>query len=357
MIFFEDFEGIKNDQRIGITNLLSNITTREGSHKGGWARLLKCQLVNLGHQDVKILDNKDSLSDFDVIIFDLGAEFSGALNMFGGLDDKVFKRLTQILEFKGRLFSWKHKLPDINVLESRRTNASTCEAFKSTPTSFLGDISRTLETCQTFDHAFRTERLLLGDSHTPSVWTPDLMIERRDGRTLKGMVENDTLQKYYQAFINAGVKLSHIHVHCSSIDIRHHLGRELDPEQATINLADQFINKLMNIGDVFITVNHTMGIEDESRELPKTGYFKGTPYYGSWELRNRLRTIFNTMMDRIVYVDHEAESFKLPSYFFDSYGKLQFEVMERPGSVHISPEHYRWNLDTNKDRWIHEESR
>jgi hypothetical protein len=48
---------------------------------------------------------------------------------------------------------------------------------------------------------------------------------------------------------------------------------------------------------------------------------------------------------------------KFPEYFFDATGKLQFEVMEKPQSVHLSPEHYRWDLDNNRDRWIHEEGR
>lgn len=351
MKFFNDFQ-VQLNKKIGITSLISNITTREGSHKGGWSRLLKCQLNNLGHNDVTILDNKNSLSQFDVIIFDLGAEFSGSLNMFGGLDEKVFKRLNEIKDFKGSLYSWRNELPSILTLNGRRTNESTCEGFKQTPETFLNDVQSVLNTTQVFNHAYRTDTLLIGDSHTPSVWTPAAMIERRDGRTLNGMIENYTVKKYLGLLKDAGCEIKHVHIHCGSIDVRHHVCREKDPEQTVAGYLINLVAQMYEIGyDERVTLNHTMGIEDESRELPKTGYFKGTPFYGNWELRNRCRLIFNEVVDDYTKGCPGWKSLGFPEYFFDDSGKLRFEVMEKPQSVHLSPEHYRWNLDANCERW------
>lgn len=349
MKFFEEFK-VSKESKIGITNLLSNITTRPGSHKGGWARLLKCQLANKGYT-AKILDNKDSISNFDVIIFDLGAEYSGALNLFGGLDEKVFKRLNELKEFKGQLFSWKNSLADVRVLESRRTNVSTCEQFKSTEPGFLQSVHEVLATTQVFDHVYRTESLLIGDSHTPSVWTPEYMIERRDGRTLKGMLEKHTIQKYIQKFKDAGVVINNIHVHCSSIDIRHHVCRESDKEQTAASMVCELVNQLHNFDFQTVVLNHTMGIEDESRELPKTGYYKGTPYYGAWGERNLCRLVFNEVVDDYTKDCPGWSHLKFPDYFFNPEGRLSFDVMEVPQSVHLSPEHYRWDLDKNIKRW------
>lgn len=354
-MFFENFN-VSKDETIGITHLLSNITTREGSHKGGWARLLKCQLKNMGYNNVKILDNKDSILEYGIIIFDLGAEFSGTLNMFGGLDEKVFNRLNEIKNFKGSLYSWRNDLPSILTLSGRRGNASSCDAFKQTPETFLQEVQSILDTCKTFQHAYLTNNLLIGDSHTPSVWDPSYMIERRDGRTLKGMVEKGTIEKWVvQTFgITLGHQLRSVHVHCSSIDIRHHLGRELDPLRSTAELGQKLLESLMKISDTTLIVTHTMGIEDESRELPKTGYFKGTPFYGPWDLRNRMRDVFNAVMDEFPKIDHDTFVLKFPKYFFDETGKLKFDVMEKPGSVHLSPEHYKWDLENNRPRWTHE---
>lgn len=351
MSFFEDFN-VDPREKIGITNLLSNITTREGSHKGGWARLLKCQLTNLGYQNVKILDNKDSICDFDVIVFDLGAEYSGSLNLFGGLDEKVYKRLFELKNFKGGLFSWKHSLPNVHEgLKSRRNNKSTCERFRNEDPGFLGLVQTNLERTRTFDHAYWTEFLLIGDSHTPSVWTPQYMIERQDGRTLYGSLQKSVISELVSKYQSKQVM-----IHMSSIDVRHHLARLPEPEVATTQLVTGLLNQVAFLFSLFqvnrVTVVQTMGIEDESRELPKTGYYKGTPFAGSWEIRNRIRCIYNEMLNECSkLIGWDILNF--PEYFFDEAGKLRFEVMEKPQSVHLSPEHYRWDFEKNESRWNH----
>lgn len=357
VMFFSDLN-VDKSQPVALTNLLSNITTRDGSHKGGWTRLLKCQLENMGFKKVKVLENSDSLKDFGMVIFDLGAEYSGALNMFGGLDEKVFKRLNEIKDFKGSVYSWRHSLPDLSVLSGRRSNKSSCQAFKETPETFLGEVNQVLSKCQVFQHAHQTTKILIGDSHTPSVWTPEFMIERRDGRTLKGMIERGTIHNIVNVnFRHLGVDIDTVHVHCGSIDIRHHVHREPNADLYVVDLATKLIQSMMDVSDAKLIATHTMGIEDESRDLPKTGYFKGTPFMGSWAERNRSREIFNAVIDELPKMDQNTEVIKFPQYFFDESGKLKFEVMEKPGSVHLSPQHYRWDLDNNRDRWTHEKGR
>lgn len=353
--FFEEHQ-IKKELKIGITGLLSNITTREGSHKGGWARLLKCQLVNMGYSSVEILNNKNSLSEYDIIIFDLGAEYSGTLNLFGGLDEKVFKRLAEILEFKGQLFSWKNQLPNVfEALKSRSSNSSTCEEFKRQTPEFLRDVQSKLEGTKVFKHAYRTHKLLISDSHGPSVWTPEYMIEREDGRTLYGALKNNIIENLLTTY-----RPDEVMIHMSNIDVRHHLCRQLDPEQSAwqmLNDLGQLMFSFKNVGLVQnVTLVQTVGIEDESRELPKTGYYKGTPFYGDWNRRFMIRDYMNSKMHELCYLCNKPKLFEwklveYPNYFFDKTHKLRFDVMEKPGSVHTSPEHYRWNLEKNELRW------
>lgn len=349
MIYFRDFN-IPTNVTIGITHLLSNITTRPDSHKGGWTRLLKCQLNHCGYPNVKILDNKDSLNDFQYIIFDLGAEFSGSLNMFGGLDEKTFKRLQELEQFQGEFLSWRNDLPDISVLEARRNNASTCEDFKTTNGDFIPRVCEKLKMVRKFDHAYKTNRLLISDSHGPSVWDPSFIIERRDGRTLQGLLDNHTIPKY----LNLIPDIDMLQIHCSSIDIRHHVFRESNPEEHIAFMAQRLLDQSQVFqGHKIFT--QTMGIEDESRELPKTGYFKGTAFCGTWEQRNLARTIFNEVIElgaTEISAHHSLASVQaLPDFFFDETGKLKFDVMEKPGSVHTSPAFYRTNLDTGDSRW------
>lgn len=351
LMFFTEAQ-ISKDNSIGITNLLSNITTREGSHKGGWTRLLKCQLLNCGYKNVKILDNQDKLSDFDVIIFDLGAEYSGALNMFGGLDEKVFKRLREIQNHDGLFFSWRNQIPNLKILKQRRNNESTCEDFKKSNEIFLDSVIEELLCTTVFQHTYKTDSLLIGDSHSPSVWDPSCMIERADGRTLFGMNRDMTVVELCKKFD----WIQNIMIHASSIDIRHHLMRQDDPEQATASLVINLVGQIYEASeaidrDLNVTLVHTVGIEDESRKLPKTGFYKGTAFFGTWEQRNRLRSIFNEVINDYTKGCPGWNHIEYPKYFFDDAGKMQEQFMEVPASVHTSPQHYRWNLEENKERW------
>lgn len=349
--FLADLNEIQDTSRkIGITGLLSNITTKPGSHKGGWARLLACQLRNEGYQDVTILTNKDSLSDFDVIIFDLGAEYHGVLNLFGGLDSKCFIRCIELLNFSGTLYSWRHRLPNlVEIIQGRFKNTSTDPNFKESFTpDVLERLDRRLESTLVFQHVAKKDKLLIGDSHTPSVWDPSYMIERQDGRTLFGALKSETIKELVKKY-----EPKEIMVHMSSIDVRHHLARQENPEVKTAELALGLTAQLSSLA-IPCTIVQTMGIEDESRELPKTGYYKGTPFAGSWELRNRLRNVFNMCINDLTLLDGDLSVLTFPGFFFDQTGKLYFEVMEKGGSVHISPEEYRWNLDKNQLRWNHE---
>lgn len=344
MRFFE-WHSEPRTNKIAITGLLSNITTKPSSHKGGWTRILKCQLESIGYTHVKILDNKDSLLDYDTVIFDLGAEFSGALNMFGGLDEKTYKRLKELYDFKGKIYSWRHALPKLSeALKSRGNNASTCEAFKAERKDFLDILDAGLSFTAVFDHAYVTDKLLIGDSHTAGVWTPQYMIERRDGRTLEGMLNNKTIDKIISQFPQ-NVPIKELFIHASSIDIRHHWGRHQNPAASAQVWAQTLVKELHRLG-IPSGVMHTMGIENENRDLPKTGFFKGTPFYGTWGTRQGMRDVFNTTISnsQIGYKEY-------PETFFNVNGELDFSVMEKPQSVHISPEFYRTDLDTGKVRW------
>lgn len=305
----------------------------------------------MGFEHVHILENGCDLNKFDYIIFDLGAEFSGSLNLFGGLDEKVYQRLKEISTFTGRLFSWRNQLPKVSeALKGRMENKSTCDAFKKESPDFLNKVQNVLDKTEVFDHAYKTDALLIGDSHTPSVWGgPNWMIERRDGRTLDGMIKNNTIAKYLK--LMPWVK--HLHVHCSSIDVRHHWCRMEDSEQSAASAVINIVSQIHDFDDQLetVTLNYTVGIENENRKLPKTGYFKGSAFYGSWAQRNMVRTIFNEVINEYTKDCPGWSKVEYPPFFFNGSGQMMEEYMEVPGSVHTSPEWYRYDLDKNELRW------
>lgn len=360
MEFFSDFD-LPKDTKIGITNLLSNITTKDHSHKGGWTKLLKCQLNNLGYNNVKIMDNKDSINHFEAIVFDFGAEYKGTLNLFGGLDEKCYKRVTELLEFHNRgngLYSWQHLPPDLgSVIISRKTNKSTCDEFKNYSDNDVDKVINMVNSIAKFDHVKFKPHLLIGDSHTPSVWTPDMLIERQDGRTLHGMINKNTITETIQKFENASIAnqknydFNEITVYAGNIDIRHHLMRQESPWDAAIQLVSYLEARLKQEAvKCKINVVQMLPIEDESRKLPKTGYYKGAPFTGSWNERSALHEIINGEIERMC-LRNGWQVYKHPKAFYNNIGQLPFDVMEKPKSVHISPMHYRWDLENNKERY------
>jgi len=88
-------------------------------------------------------------------------------------------------------------------------------------------------------------------------------------------------------------------------------------------------------------------IENESRPLPKTGYYKGTPFAGTWSERNALVNQINLGIDDMAKRNN-WKVYKHPEVYFNAKEELTFDVMEKPKSVHISREYYRWNMETNQ---------
>ena len=339
MKYFVDLVQDK-DIKIGITSLLSNITTKDHSHKGGWTKLLKCQLINAGYENVDILNNSSRLEDFSHIIFDLGAEFGGTINLFGGLNDKAFARVQELNDFKGKLFSWHHEVPCLDkLIESRQHNNSTFEGFKDYPKLNLF--------IEVFKHVEWKKHLLFGDSHTPSVWTPDMMIERRDGRTLYGAISNEEIDKAIEE-----TRPRRAYYLSWNIDIRHHICRVNENDFSTGFAGFRIVRDLVNSLPLHLKVNMVkpLYIEDESRKLPKTGYYKGQPFYGTWFNRNHVRYTMGTVMENLAEEDKSLGIVDWPENFVNEAGQLKFDVMERPQSIHLSPKFYKWDLDENKKR-------
>lgn len=356
--------------RIGITSLLSNVTTKPGSHNGGWARLLSASLRSSGFTQVAVMgpdsDQRPWDEQYDVVLLICGTQPNSSVNLFGGLSFEVFRRLNRLAEFSGTLMSWSYPPQSlVKALKGRESTKTCCAEFKS-----LTDKSQFLEAVDdeqlrqavVFEHPVLTDRLLVSDSHGPAVWTPDYMIDRVDGRTLHGLLRSDLLVDLARNSWLRGIA-----VQASSIDIRHHLMRRPDPKQAVMDLAERLVQQLEEWGDREVRVHATMGIEHPSRRMSTSGFYNGTPFHGSWEERNDLRNWFNVAMSNACAT---ARSFGKDWQFIDyprdffytekdeevasgdhRVGELRQSIMEPTRGVHVSPEHYRWNLDNDESRW------
>jgi len=338
--YFTDYEQ-DHSIKIGIAALVGKLSPKDSSHKSGWAFMLCNQLWHAGFKNAEVITEVNvDWSDYDVILIEHGMEFKGAFNIFGGANDDLYHQLNRLFVEGVRFYSLHHDMPAVNELIEKRLKTGS-DLFKTLETRI--DEAKTIcSQIPRVDHIEKTDKLCFGDSHSFSQYTPGYMCDRNDGLTLFG-----TLKRGMEECVYPWTK--ELRVYLGNIDIRHHLMRQKDPESALEGLMQNYEGELLRMqerGIEKIEIVQALPIENESRALPKTGYYKGTPFAGSWEERTHLVNTFNW------YVNEMGERngwqvWKHPDVYLNSIGELDFEVMEKPKSVHIARKYYRWDLTNN----------
>ena len=302
------------------------------------------QCVNAGYTDVTILDKSEKLNSYDVIILYLGISYEGTLNLFGGLGDDFCKKLIQLESFPGRLLSLQHEMPDLVDMVSKRLKNSSTSPFAKIID--LEELQKAVNRTEKFDIVEKTTKLCFGDSHSFSMYQPGYMTSRNDGLTLFSILRDGLKEKIIEKSGIDTNDLTHLTFYAGNIDIRHHICRREDYLKAievmVLYLAEQL--KSLNIPNIEIV--HAIPIENESRNLPKTGYYKDTPFYGSWAERTEVVKRFNRIVD-MVCTNNGWKSLHWPSEMLNENKELSFDAMEKPKSVHISREFYRWDRENN----------
>ena len=75
-------------------------------------------------------------------------------------------------------------------------------------------------------------------------------------------------------------------------------------------------------------------IENETRKIPKSGFYNKQPFHGTWEERNNARKLFNEI------IHDSGLGIKWTNYLLNKKGELDFDYMEKPQSIHLSREYY-----------------
>ena len=94
-------------------------------------------------------------------------------------------------------------------------------------------------------------------------------------------------------------------------------------------LARRYVEEVKNLS-VPARIYELLPIENESRKIPQSGYYKGKPFYGTWDERNSARKLFNEIIHDSGY------GIKWTNYLMNSKGELDFDYMEKPKSIHLS---------------------
>jgi hypothetical protein len=316
------------------------------SHRAGWGHLWSTKL----NQKMAYANDYTSAPE---VYFDHGMEFnedSKGLNYFLKTEesyDKLAARLELIQNFTGRLYSLDIDCPLYGTRAKSRLCDGASARYKSLDFARIDAVCRQAQTVTMA--SIPTSTLVIGDSHSVSAWVPSASISRNDGKTLYGALKSGLIDQ--QLSLHPDVR--YLRTYFGNIDIRHHLMRSPSPIVDTMVLASEYIHQLVTMATKYkldaIDVVEPLPIENESRVLPKTGWYKGTPFYGTWSERNNLRRIFAHELE-VGCREYGFNFIKWPQSFKNDQGELDFAVMEKPRSVHISPEFYLWKLHDKPTR-------
>lgn len=324
------------------------------SHRAGWARYWANELAING-EDIELLTTKkmsvlDKCGKGDTVYVYHGMEFKGQLNLQSGLSEDILGRVSRILKAAKRgvkFVSLDEPMPNYGKLFAERNmDPTSSEALTKafTKASVLRSPTH---------HPLN---VVIGDSHSLSMYRPGAIICRNDGLTMHGALKQE-LPRIAGAYEFATgitlVRMQTLTLYFGNIDIRHHLLRQPDVKSSIKDMVTEFGKQAeqtrwdMDAAQVEIVM--PLPIENECRQIPKSGWYKGTPFFGSWHERHQARIMLRDELKKMAkkrgYLTYEH-----PRHFVNKQGELPFEVMEQPRSVHIRPSEYR--LVQEGESWL-----
>jgi hypothetical protein len=304
------------------------------SHRAGWARYwakeLGAELLT-----TKTMDQVGLRGRGDTLYLYHGMEWSGAMNLQSGLTDEIVLRANRLIAAQkhgAKIISLDQPMPTYAKLLADRGYKNEYDLNKAlSKSSFLTAPK------------LKPRRIIMGDSHALSQYVPDSVIFRADGQTLHGALLVGLNKRLDGFLFETGVEGATILTsYFGNIDIRHHIMRQPAPPQAIKEMVAEYGKQLLVLSRTFpvIEVVQPLPIENESRILPKTGWYKGTPFFGSWAERMAAMSIMNLALANMCR-KHGFTYIRHPKHFINKQGELSFDVMECPRSVHIRPSEYR----------------
>jgi len=284
--------------KIGTIGILNNPSSSLNSHSAGWNNIINKQFGSV------TLNQDDNWNDYDVLIINHGPNFKpGVFNVIGGISEDVMLRANKLISFE--LVKPDDKVYQYDGFQMKDFIAK--RSLNLTYNKVIPNINPAVK-----------DKLIVGDSHSISCWPGvDYSIDRRDGKTLHSFLQNPIKADFY---------------YFGNIDVRFHLGRQVDPIQSTKNLVKNYIELAKQNN---AKVSCLLPIESESRKLPGTGLYKGQKFYGSRELRSNLVELFNNEL-----LSSGLEVNQWPQKWYDDIEFYEKEVMEPKQSVHIRPKYY-----------------
>jgi len=325
-------------KKIAIDDVVTTYSPKKESHKSSWPYLLSSQLKSVGLMS-DVLAKNDDINRYDVWLISLPMEFQGTFNLFGGANEETASRIKRLSKFKGQIYILNQDMPDMGAFIESRMNAA-CDEWKEMDPQTYTDLSKKIER---IDLILKSDTFIYGDSHSVSVYEPGANISRNDGQTLHGFLKRKEEFTY-----PPGTK--RIILYMGNIDVRHHIFRQENPMQALENLVKRYVEFAKELQEVhgmeYVGLVDLLPVEHEDRKIPKTGWYKGTPFFGTRQQRADAVKQFNKLLNLFSYeYGHDVISWPKEWYVLDP-DKYAKEYMEKPGSVHLSRSAYHYDFET-----------
>lgn len=321
---------------IGLTGVLGNPSTSLSSHNAGYTYYIKSRLRQLHPNcNIEILDLRhiEHFAECDLVYLTEGLNFrEGVFNLFGGVSSDLETRLRNLctLDLYHEIRSFGPETIDYTPLVHKRLNGVVLgESW------YMPNVKKIVDG----EGDLKSTDLVLGDSHSLSVYYERAVLSRNDGKTLYSFLK-DGIENYVPRHIE------NLTFYAGNIDVRHHICRiyedELDAAEEAHLLAVRLIDALLETKHSLdlknISVVKLLPIESEDRKIPKTGWYENKPFSGSWLNRSMVRNVFNEALETY----GKSSGLEILSFegFENEKGELDQSFMEARQSVHIAPRHY-----------------
>lgn len=301
--------------KAAIVGMLNNVSNSQNHHGGGYSRIM-VRIIKESIPEVEFTVNPEpnTWNEYNCLCILEGVNYQeNTFNFIGGPQPEHTEKLKAILDYKGTI-KFINKSLDFSQFNKRF--------------SLEGEFP----TGKTIDFAIKygekTKKVVIGDSHSLSVWKPGFGLNRTDGRTLHGFLNRATPDEF-------NYKYDETITYFGNIDLRFHLMRQSDPKQATKDLFSKYIDFSLKLNNN--TIAKLLPVENESRKLPGTGLYLKKAYFGTREERMELREIAHEILDK-----SGIKTIDWPNEWIDEDGTKMFEYMEPKQSVHLKPKYYKF---------------
>jgi hypothetical protein len=338
-----------------VSTPLIPISKKMGSHRGSQGIIYAQMLREDGWDIAANISGEHYIKDFnrfaELVVYH-GNDWTGSVNLFGGLAKFPYiHNFVNFSKFQGPVHSLMIDMPDYAGMIRGLMDRPSSQG-KINPEWLEADFDNLRamqDRCVTIKPLPR-KRVVAGDSHTTCMYRPGWDVNAVIYKTLYGALK--TGLEGFVTFNRPLNELEEIEFYFGNIDVRHHLCRQPEPLAASRELARRYYEAVAGLDfDGPRRVYELLPIENPRRSLPKTGYYDGSPFFGSWSDRNDCRLAFR---DELLRCEKEIGGVEVVLWV-DKYltinevGELDFSSMEQPHSVHLSRavypywRGYEWN--------------